>query len=927
MKPLFRLSALSVALANLFLGTVALAQPSLYEIRQPVPGLVVAPLSLAPLLEQSTNSIDFGSVLLGQSSQAQVLLTNTGNAPLLFAQPPQLSGAAFSSTTSCAASLAPASSCLVQVRFTPLQVGTLSGTLSIVSNDANSPAGVSLSGVGLGSSGDLTGTTSFGVVAVGSSTSRTFTFTNNGTAAASGVSASVQGSGFALGANTCGTATSPATVQPGASCTVSVTFAPTVGGEASAQLSVASTAVNSPSVLTLRGTAASALGQLLADTSASFGSVFVNGDATRTFAFTNLGTLSATNVYTTLTGAGLALVANTCGTSGARVTVAAGQSCSITVKYTPTVAGPLTGQLSVVSSAPNSPSSVALTATAEAGFVQSFPYSGAIKYLTVQSDGDYTFRVAAAQGGSSISRSGKGGKGAQATCTVTLASGTVVKLLAGQQGVNGSNFGGGGGGSYVTLADNTPLCIAGGGGGSLGNISGNAGRAIVASATGVGGALTGVGINRSGAGGGLTTDGASAPYLGGGKAFVNGAVGGSELANTATGGGYAAGGLGGGGAGGMGNWNGGGGGGYNGGDGGDGSPGTPGQGGTSFVYGTNTEALAGVQSGNGEVTVFSHNSSYFVEQVAQTSLSATAGADFGTVPTNTTTSRSFTYSNTGSIPVSGVYAAVTGTGLSLSSNSCGTLASPVNLAAGQTCSMTVAYTPTTAGALASASLSVTSSGATAKSQALAGSAIAPVPVGSMYLAPAVNSSSYVLAASGSNATRNIALYNTSGQSMGGFGVPSLTGSAFYTITSNGCTATVANGASCVIAVRYAPTAADTSSAQLSINVPGVGAVSASVYGSTSETLVFGKVTEGNSITLTAPNGKTLGEVVFASYGTPAGSTGATYVAGSCHAKNSVTAATTAFTGKTTGSISAHNNVFGDPCNGTSKSLAVAVRVY
>ena len=62
-----------------------------------------------------------------------------------------------------------------------------------------------------------------------------------------------------------------------------------------------------------------------------------------------------------------------------------------------------------------------------------------------------------------------GGLGAKMEGTFTLAKGTKLKILIGQEGHLTADFGdrpgGGGGGTFVTLLDDTPLIIAGGGGG------------------------------------------------------------------------------------------------------------------------------------------------------------------------------------------------------------------------------------------------------------------------------------------------------------------------------------------------------------------------------------------------------------------------------------------------------------------------------
>ena len=86
-------------------------------------------------------------------------------------------------------------------------------------------------------------------------------------------------------------------------------------------------------------------------------------------------------------------------------------------------------------------------------------------------------------------------------------------------------------------------------------------------------------------------------------------------------------------------------------------------------------------------------------------------------------------------------------------------------------------------------------------------------------------------------------------------------------------------------------------------------------------VVYGQVNEGQTLTLTAPAGAVFTAVTFASYGTPTGSNG-NYVLGSCNGTNSQSVVAGYVVGNNTASIPATNTVFGDPCYGTSKSLAV-----
>jgi hypothetical protein len=87
--------------------------------------------------------------------------------------------------------------------------------------------------------------------------------------------------------------------------------------------------------------------------------------------------------------------------------------------------------------------------------------------------------------------------------------------------------------------------------------------------------------------------------------------------------------------------------------------------------------------------------------------------------------------------------------------------------------------------------------------------------------------------------------------------------------------------------------------------------------------VSGFVGEGGNLTLTAPAGTIFTSVSFASYGTP--DTNSTpYTQGACHAANSATTVGDAFIGLNTASIGGNNSVFGDPCLGTGKKLAVTL---
>jgi len=89
--------------------------------------------------------------------------------------------------------------------------------------------------------------------------------------------------------------------------------------------------------------------------------------------------------------------------------------------------------------------------------------------------------------------------------------------------------------------------------------------------------------------------------------------------------------------------------------------------------------------------------------------------------------------------------------------------------------------------------------------------------------------------------------------------------------------------------------------------------------------ICGSVPENTVLTLTCPVGTdTINKIVFASFGTPTGAC-PNFDKGSCDSSNSVSILSSACLGKTSCSVNASDNVFGDPCYGTAKSLAAIVQ--
>src|SRR5271156_2989974 len=195
-------------------------------------------------------------------------------------------------------------------------------------------------------------TVSFGSVAVGSNGSQSMTLTNSGTASIMISSASVTGSGFAIAG-----LSTPTTLSAGQSVGLSASFTPSSAGGASGSISFASNAPGSPMAIALSGTGTQA--QIAAaPSSVVFGNVVVGNNNSQTIIISNGGNTGLTISQATVTGTGF----NTSGLS-APLTVAAGKNATFNAAFTPSSSGGVSGSVTLVSNAPNSPLTIPLGGT------------------------------------------------------------------------------------------------------------------------------------------------------------------------------------------------------------------------------------------------------------------------------------------------------------------------------------------------------------------------------------------------------------------------------------------------------------------------------------------------------------------------------------------------------------------------------------
>ncbi len=334
-----------MALLAISTGSVRAANAPEYRI--PAKGLTVTSSSApAPAYQAqtSTNTLAFGGVVVGQSLSRQVLFSNVGTSTLSLLAP-STSGAGFSTTTTCASTLAAGESCLAEITFTPVSGGSATGQLTFGSNASGAPHVVALTGSGLQAAGALTATTSsdFGSLTLGSSANRAFTFNNTGDAPATGTYATLTGTNLTLSANTCGTQASPVTLAAGASCSMTVTYSPlSVGALSGAELSVTSSAGNSPSALSLTGTATSS--SVVLNFNGTNGSTSFTDAGTPGISWTSVnGAQLSTSLYRE-GSASLALDGVNQGVTGAPINLTGDFTVSAWIRPT----GPLTSQMPII---------------------------------------------------------------------------------------------------------------------------------------------------------------------------------------------------------------------------------------------------------------------------------------------------------------------------------------------------------------------------------------------------------------------------------------------------------------------------------------------------------------------------------------------------------------------------------------------------
>lgn len=215
----------------------------------------------APEVALGLASLSFGSQAVATTSIPQtVSVINIGNADLAVSEL-TVSGD-FAQTNTCGSGVAAGATCTITVTFTPTATGPRSGAVTITDNAAGSPREIPLSGSGALPAPSVEiypKSVIFGSQVLGSTSSAHIVSLTN-TGSANLVISGIAVSGDFAQTNTCGSS-----VAAGGSCTISVTFTPTLTGQRTGTVTIVHNAAGSS-----HGVALSGIGNILPVASFTF---------------------------------------------------------------------------------------------------------------------------------------------------------------------------------------------------------------------------------------------------------------------------------------------------------------------------------------------------------------------------------------------------------------------------------------------------------------------------------------------------------------------------------------------------------------------------------------------------------------------------------------------------------------------------------
>ncbi|MGH9515289.1 MAG: choice-of-anchor D domain-containing protein [Terriglobales bacterium] len=297
------------------------------------------PAAAATKLTFNPTILRFGEVVLGQTESLPVTVTNSGSTSLNISTI-SAGGAGYSvSRPSLPLTLAAGKSFVLTVSFGPVTSGSNNGNIAF-----NGSALLTLRGSGTTAKSLIPNppSASFGNVQTGNTSKMFVTLSNAKSGTVTISTDSIKGTGFAVQGLTL-----PLTLPPGQSFTFAILFSPQSAGLVSGSFVGFNPKNYSNVSIPLSGTGTTS-GQLsLSPTSASFGNVTVGSTASQT------GKLTAGGASVTISS--VSSSSSEFALSGISLpkTIAAGQSVSYSVAFTPQSSGTASATLSFASNASN----------------------------------------------------------------------------------------------------------------------------------------------------------------------------------------------------------------------------------------------------------------------------------------------------------------------------------------------------------------------------------------------------------------------------------------------------------------------------------------------------------------------------------------------------------------------------------------------
>jgi len=182
------------------------------------------------------------------------------------------------------------------------------------------------------------------------------TLSNPGNASLTGIAISIGGG--AASSAFIETTTCQSTLAAGGSCSISVTFVPSTGGNFAATLSVSDNAAGSPQTVSLNGTGAAPQASLSSSSIAFSTTTEGTTSAPSSVTLNNVGNAPLNIATISLTGveAGDFSESTTCG-----ATLPAGDACSISATFSPAAASSYSASIAIVDNVSGSPQTIALS--------------------------------------------------------------------------------------------------------------------------------------------------------------------------------------------------------------------------------------------------------------------------------------------------------------------------------------------------------------------------------------------------------------------------------------------------------------------------------------------------------------------------------------------------------------------------------------